>query len=589
MSIRFNKIKALGVLTAVILVAVFGYYISHKRVGAENNPEARVYRNSGEESTVFSVGEEGDLDLRIFAEGISGTVNKADIAIVIDHSGSMDDVIQGTGQTKLERAKDFATDLVGQVYPEGRTAVAIVWFAGTVKPSNLTLIEEDSDKNYLCDFVNAGHTNIGGTAVGKGVQEANDILVDGGREDAQKYIILLTDGGENVSPYINGELFADDANWIHNPSASVNAGSILEESIENSIKIISIYINVNEDPNDLSVPVLPHAGITYGNAGLMRFLAAKTNENQTLSITSWNTDFGTIPELDNKYMYLFTSENIYDIYKFIEGADGAKLDTYIKLPSQVDFNGIVSSGVDKGGRAYRLGFSNPTSNSLLYKMETSGIVPVSYQCNDGEQSCIQNAVLRGDGTYWIENNYLDIKVKVKFNEPGNFDLLGNYINCETGPLQKISEDSKVDYFDTRNDSETLYKTLYFNALCVKVIKTSPSIVKVSYESDPGDDLANPQAERKASFEAGDDVWIVLEISNNSGVSLSDWKISDRVPDSISASLDYWYYQGNYKAKEGKVSLSGREVVFKGTDSGDTGEYIRQLSLGKNYIKYRYKI
>jgi len=588
MSIKFNKIKALGVLTAVILVAVFGYYISHKRVGAENNPEARIYRDSGEESTVFSVGEEGDLDLRIFAEGISGTVNKADIAIVMDASGSMEDTIQGTGQTKLERAKDFANDLVDQVSSEDQTAVVVVWFDGTVKSSNLTSIEDDSDKDYLRNFINDGHTQ-NATAVGKGVQEANNILVDGGREDAQKYIILLTDGGENRSPYVNNQLFADDANWIDNPNAPVNAGSILEESIENSIKIISIYINVNEDPNDLSVPVLPHPGIVYGNAGLMRFLAAKTNENQTLSITSWNTDFGTIPELDNKYMYLFKNKNIYDIYRFIQGADGAKLDTYIKLPSQVDFNGIVSSGVDKGGRAYRLGFSNPTSNSLLYKMETSGIVPVSYQCNDGEQSCIQNAVLRGDGTYWIENNYLDIKVKVKFNEPGNFDLLGNYINCETGPLQKISEDSKVDYFDTRNDSETLYKTLYFNALCIKVIKTSPSIVKVSYESDPGDDLANPQAERKASFEAGDDVWIVLEISNNSGTSLSDWKISDRVPDSISASLDYWYYQGNYKAKEGKVSLSGKEVVFKGTDSGDTGEYIRQLSLGKNYIKYRYKI
>jgi len=588
MSIKFNKIKALGVLTAVILVAVFGYYISHKRVGAENNPEARIYRDSGEESTVFSVGEEGDLDLRIFAEGISGTVNKADIAIVMDASGSMEDTIQGTGQTKLERAKDFANDLVDQVSSEDQTAVVVVWFDGTVKSSNLTSIEDDSDKDYLRNFINDGHTQ-NATAVGKGVQEANNILVDGGREDAQKYIILLTDGGENRSPYVNNQLFADDANWIDNPNAPVNAGSILEESIENSIKIISIYINVNEDPNDLSVPVLPHPGIVYGNAGLMRFLAAKTNENQTLSITSWNTDFGTIPELDNKYMYLFKNKNIYDIYRFIQGADGAKLDTYIKLPSQVDFNGIVSSGVDKGGRAYRLGFSNPTSNSLLYKMETSGIVPVSYQCNDGEQSCIQNAVLRGDGTYWIENNYLDIKVKVKFNEPGNFDLLGNYINCETGPLQKISEDSKVDYFDTRNDSETLYKTLYFNALCIKVIKTSPSIVKVSYESDPGDDLANPQAERKASFEAGDDVWIVLEISNNSGTSLSDWKISDRVPDSISASSDYWYYQGNYEAKEGKVSLSGREVVFKGTDSGDMGEYIGQLSLGKNYIKYRYKI
>jgi hypothetical protein len=203
-----------------------------------------------------------------------------------------------------------------------------------------------------------------------------------------------------------------------------------------------------------------------------------------------------------------------------------------------------------------------------------------------EADCIRNAQLGSDGSYWIEDNYLDVKLKVKFQELGSFDLLSNYTNCETGPLKKIAESSRVELIDPRDQS--LYKTLYFDALCVKVLETSPGVAKVSYESDPGDDLSSPRAERKASFEAGDDVWTVLEVSSSSA-GLTDWKVFDQIPSSAFGSLQYWYYQGGNKVKEGEVAISNSQAIFKGVDNGDPGAFIGQLSSGKNYIKYKYKI
>lgn len=593
MSIQPNKkIKIFGGLLAVILIAFFGYYIGTRWVlGAEGDPEARLYDQKGNESRAFSIGEEGFLDLRAYSQGMEGYREKLDIVIVVDKSGSMGEKIEGTDVTKLSRAKLFVSNFIEQIGLSDQVYLSLISFnqSNDLAPGHyqpLTHINSSGVKQRYNNTLDAWFAG-GGSALNPAVQWANTELINNGRSDSTKYVIFVTDGGENGGGWINGEIFDED--WISNPNAQVQSGTTLADSIANNIKFLSIYINPHGNTNDLSIPDPQprwvHPPIYYGNAGLMRFLAAKSNNVTNLSgMTAWNNDFTQVPSVDNKYFYLFYNQNIEELYKYIRGTSGSYLDTFIKLPQQVSFESMVSA-IDKGGRTRSVSVTNISSS--LYKIESDDPVPIEYVCAEGDESCRQNAVLRPDGSYWIENNYLDIRVKVKFNELGSFDLLSNYTNCETGPLQKVAEDSRVEYIHP--DDGSLSDTRYFDALCVRVLETSPSIVKVSYESDPGSDLANPQAARKASFEAGDDVWIVLEISTGGAAGLADWKISDQVPNSVSGPLRYWYYHGADIVKDGQVIVSDKKVIFKGADSGDTGAYLGGLSSGKSYIKYRYKI
>lgn len=592
MSIQPNKkIKIFGGLLAVILIAFFGYYIGTRWVlGAEGDPEARLYDQNGNESRAFSIGEEGFLDLRAYSQRMEGYREKLDIVITVDVSGSMANPITGTDIKKIDRAKGFVRSFINQIGVSDEVYLSLVKFGNTASLSKpLTHINSESVKQDFIQTVD-GWTVESTTDLNGGVEIANTQL-SGGRSDATKYILLVSDGGENpvaadsTKNFVNGVTF--DESWVANINAGVTTGSTFAESIQGSVRFLSIYINPNNQSDDLSIPppsgTIP--GIKLGNAGLMRFLAARSNE-VTLSSTTdrWNVNFGEEPMLDSKYFYLFYDDNIFDIYHYIKGNSGAYLDYFIKLPQQVSLESFVSA-VDKGSRTRPVAISSISPG--FYKIESDSPVPIEYRCNNDEGSCVKNATLRSDGSYWIENNYLDIRVKVKFNELGSFDLLSNYTNCETGPLQKIAEDSRVEYIHPNDGS--LSDTRYFDALCIRVLETSPSIVKVSYESDPGGDLANPQAARKASFEAGDDVWIVLEISTGGAAGLADWKISDQVPDSVSGSLRYWYYHGADMVKDGQVVVSDKKVIFKGADSGDTGVYVGGLSSGKSYIKYRYKI
>ena len=593
MNIQSNKIKVFGALTAVILVAVFGYYISTRRVGAQGDPEARLYSESGSESRAFSVGETGYLDLRAYSEGISGYEEKLDISIALDISGSMFDNIEGTSQKKIIRARNFLKSFIDEIDYSKEVQLSFVSFGTAVTDhSSLRMINDAGDKTFFKDIVNSFTTPGGHTETARAVDMANQHLI-AGRPGAAKYILLVTDGGENPGGshiFLNGAKAGEgvfDESWISNMDAGVVPGSILATSINNNIKYITVYANPNSDWYDYTTPKNDKGEIEYnfGNGGLMRFVSAKTNGVLMPNASRWDVRYGdpVASSLDEKYHYLFYENNIEDIYTFIEGQTGIFLDYYVKLPSQVSYEGVVQY-LDKGGRTRDVTVTELGDST--YKITTKNLLPLRYQCIRDEADCIRNAQLGSDGSYWIEDNYLDVKLKVKFQELGSFDLLSNYTNCETGPLKKIAESSRVELIDPRDQS--LYKTLYFDALCVKVLETSPGVVKVSYESDPGDDLSSPRAERKASFEAGDDVWTVLEVSSSSA-GLTDWKVFDQVPSSAFGSLQYWYYQGGNKAKEGEVAISNSQAIFKGVDNGDPGAFIGQLSPGKNYIKYKYKI
>jgi len=246
----------------------------------------------------------------------------------------------------------------------------------------------------------------------------------------------------------------------------------------------------------------------------------------------------------------------------------AQLDVFEHLPTMdvggttkyiLSFEGVDST-VDKTGHAY----PNPTPVSVsgtpnYYKFSISGVSGVV-------------------------DNYVDLKLKVKIGDTtGSFDAFSNYENCERGPLEVKSQDSKVQYVDS--STSTVVDTIVLNALCVKISKDSPYVIKTSYGSDPGNDPATTTATRKATFEAGEDVWVVLEIYEPEG-SRTDFKIMDRVPGGVSGKIigaEFRNSNGEVK-KLNDIPISDGTVNFSHDSDG-------QLTLlkGNNSIIYQYKI
>ncbi len=609
--INNSNIKIVALIVVIFLLTVIGLWSHFKRAwGAEGDPEAQMQNLLGEERTSFSVDESGYLNLKAYSEVIPDFVEQLDIVLAIDVSGSMKRIIPGTNPpiTKLTRAKNFAKEFIDQVGINDEVFLSILKIDSETIAADataLTALDSISAKNTKKTAVQNLTEEGGGTDISGAVSLSNNILSNG-RAGATKYIILLTDMGEN-GPYSGGkqtflngfEFTSNDpayvANWTRNWIADMNAGvvpgSILANTIAQKIKIVGIYINPNGSVNDLTVPASNpdagapeggYSGIQYGNAGLMRFVTAKTNGIiPSESTDRWNIDFTSEENLDNKYFYLFYDDIINSIYQYIRGNTGVELGYFLKIAPQTELESVYSAK-DKGGVTRSVELEEISSG--YYKIKTS-LIPATYQCFHDDLTCQSNAVMHEDGTYWIENNYLDIKIKTKFTSVGTFDLLTNYIGCESGPLKQISQDSRVEYYDPRDGSK--YKNLYFKSVCIRVSESSPFIIKTSYGSDPGEDLINPKGSRQASFDAGDDVWIVLEIDDSTS-GRSDFIIEDKVPESVSGKVEYSFYHGGSKIKTGEASVTDAKLQFSGQNS-EGSETIGALAGGKNFIKYKIKI
>ena len=579
--IKKINFKFVALSVVVVILAVLDLWSHFKSAsGAQGDPEAQMQDLSGNQRASFSIDESGYLNARAYSESIPGYIEKLDIVLAVDVSNSM----CNPTCSKLDRAKDFVKSFADGIAFESDVYLGMVSFDDTPHlNSNLVAISNEAARNNFKNL--ADHFSVGGidgTDIGGAITTANNILIKG-RANATKYIILVSDGAECCETiptfvWLNGGLFGTD--WVNNINAGVQPGTALQTSIDNSIRFRSVYIN-RDGSNDCSYnpDIIPRV-----NGGLLRFIAARTNKVlMPAGITRWDVDFGQATGIDDQLFFIFASDNIFEIYGLIEGMTGVKLKYFTKLAPQAQFETLYSA-IDKGGRNRPVTLTEISPG--LYKIVTDGPLAYTYRCASFETACRNNAVLHDDGFYWIENNYLDLKIKVKFTGLGVFDLLSNYIGCESGPLKQVGQDSRVEYYDPRNNEK--YKTLYFKSVCVRVAESSPLIIKTSYTTDPGDDLANTTGVRQASFDAGDDIFVVLEIDDSTS-GRTDFIIEDALPASVSGAIEYSFYHGSNKVKTGEVSASDSRVFFKGQENGGSGEVIGALSSGKNYIKYRFKI
>lgn len=253
-------------------------------------------------------------------------------------------------------------------------------------------------------------------------------------------------------------------------------------------------------------------------------------------------------------------------------------------------------------KAYRVNIS--TSSTVpaqmnFYIKQPSGL-EIGYDSKTGMGTIAPAQVTKSDGVLYVpvsinssetEDN-VTLKLSVKFVNAGIYDALSNYTNCESGKTQKLSEISRVEYIDGSSSSKV--QTSSLGPLCIKVSKNSLKIVKTSYlDSAAGVDLKNLSAvlalEKAASFEAGNNVVVVLELDELDNTR-SDFKVSDLLPSTVTGKIDYVYISNGVVQNSSLINQTAGSVVFYGTTpSPAKSPVIGSLNKGKNYIIYRYKI
>jgi Mg-chelatase subunit ChlD len=165
--------------------AVEGY--PHLEVEYTVNPES-----------ISSIDDEVVVTLRI--KGIGGKVEDLppdileemprkplDVVLVLDKSGSMEST--DYPPDRITAAKEAAKIFVSQIKEDDR--VAVVSFSS----STSTVVSFTSDKDSAKSKI-GGISTGGGTAVGEGIITALDVL-EKGREESVKAIVLLSDGANN--------------------------------------------------------------------------------------------------------------------------------------------------------------------------------------------------------------------------------------------------------------------------------------------------------------------------------------------------------------------------------------------------------
>jgi uncharacterized protein YegL len=165
-----------------------------------------------------------EFDVTLTVSG-SALVTKVpvDVVLVLDTSGSMDYGIEGSDDSRLDvvksAAKTFAEDILTD---NDQARVAVVKYAGDtdstdyIRRDNITITYDDpyDDAGIVSNFSN-NISNIrssingldadGGTNIEAGFYQANQILTDNGRTNAEKVVVLMTDG-EPTFAYTYGNI-----------------------------------------------------------------------------------------------------------------------------------------------------------------------------------------------------------------------------------------------------------------------------------------------------------------------------------------------------------------------------------------------
>ncbi len=234
-----------------------------------------------------------------------------DVVLVMDRSGSM-------SGTPIADAKTAAKDFVDHL--TSNAEVGLVSFAYT-SSTDLGLTHLNSYDN-----ISLAHNSIdgvvdgGATAMGEGMSDANDLLIDDGRSIAKRAMIVLTDGNTNTGEDQRGDTAIDDA-------------------LANDIMIYTIGLGNNLDES-LLMHIASETGGKYYNAptsselkGIYASIAQELSDYDATDV-----DFG----VDGFTPYDYTFRDSLEMDEFIDDDVLLQFEGY-------DLDYIFDAGSDYGG------------------------------------------------------------------------------------------------------------------------------------------------------------------------------------------------------------------------------------------------
>ena len=146
----------------------------------------KIYEKVSNDNLEYGRFAKVDLDITANPYNESTSVNgKLDIVIVFDGSGSMQ------YDQRLSNAQAAASDFANTLMDDtGNVRIGFVEYGSDLKDS----LAITHDKDEVLEFINTKLDANGGTNLQAGIAKANDLLATGGRSDAKKIVIILTDG-----------------------------------------------------------------------------------------------------------------------------------------------------------------------------------------------------------------------------------------------------------------------------------------------------------------------------------------------------------------------------------------------------------
>lgn len=392
-----------------------------------------------------------------------------DVVLVLDRSGSM-------SGTPIADAKAAAEDFVDNLVSNSK--VGIVSFSTTSGIDlGMTPLNAYINRNLIdtaIDSISAG----GNTAMGEGMGDANDLLINSGRSGSKKVMIVLTDGNTNTGDDQEGEKVIDYANDNGITIYTIGLGNNLDEALlkhiasetggkyynaPDSSELRSVYNAIAQELSDYDI-----SDVEYGVEGFTpydyTFQDSLDIEHYVLKFKGYDLD--TIFDAGSDYGGSSAGECLIRINRE-NFASVPSHDTASSNNKWIDYEYDITDYLNSGSNtitfydyyAYE-GLGDWTSRVKNVEVFRNGTRVAYYSADTdlsaGGYNCAVNNVVKGNSfvdTFQINETINDLKVRLEWeHNSSNLDL---QLTSPSGIVYG-SNDNTTGYFPDSDTSEYVW-------------------------------------------------------------------------------------------------------------------------------------